>query len=167
MSIMTERPATSHEAVAKLTPMVRKLAHRYARNHRSNDFDDLVQTGYIGLLKAFEKYDPSLGMAFSSYAYSWVSALMNDDRRKTYKTMNNTSSKTVEDAAEQHSYRQDIDNIIDFNKRLERLSTLDRAIVRARAEGYNYRQMSEALTKLGNPITLHQVRNRFLAAMDG
>ena len=34
---------------------------------------DLLQQGYIGLRRAAEKYDPSMGYAFSTYAHRWVS----------------------------------------------------------------------------------------------
>lgn len=33
---------------------------------------DLLQQGYIGLRRAAEKYDPSRGYAFSTYAHSWI-----------------------------------------------------------------------------------------------
>ena len=39
---------------------------------RFSDEEDLVQTGYIGLLEAVKKYDPEKGAAFSSYAWSWI-----------------------------------------------------------------------------------------------
>jgi RNA polymerase nonessential primary-like sigma factor len=33
---------------------------------------DRLQDGYFGLLTAVEKYDPSMGFAFSTYAYQWI-----------------------------------------------------------------------------------------------
>ncbi len=35
-------------------------------------YEDLVQEGYIGLIKAQERYDPSFGTKFSTYATWWV-----------------------------------------------------------------------------------------------
>ena len=53
------------ELVARMLPLAKRLAWRY-RDHE--DYDDLVQVASCGLLKAIERYDPSLGHAFSTYA---------------------------------------------------------------------------------------------------
>jgi len=47
--------------------LVRQVANRMV--HRcSLDFDDLVQIGHLGLIKAVERFDPNAGYAFSSFA---------------------------------------------------------------------------------------------------
>lgn len=50
--------------------LVRQLARRFARQGES--FDDLVQAGSIGLLKAVDGFDPDLGFRFSAYAAATV-----------------------------------------------------------------------------------------------
>ena len=47
--------------------LVQQVAGRMV--HRcSLDFDDLVQIGHLGLIKAVERFDPDIGYAFSSFA---------------------------------------------------------------------------------------------------
>ena len=47
--------------------LVRQVASRLV--HRCTlDFDDLVQIGHLGLIKAVERFDPGTGYAFSSFA---------------------------------------------------------------------------------------------------
>jgi len=46
------------------------LARRYYS--KSIPYEDLVQEGYIGLIKAQEKYDPTFGTKFSTYATWWI-----------------------------------------------------------------------------------------------
>lgn len=36
------------------------------------DFDDLFQSGVIGLIKALDKYDLNKGASFSTYAFNWI-----------------------------------------------------------------------------------------------
>ena len=51
--------------------LVQQVASRMV--HRcSLDFDDLVQIGHLGLIKAVERFDPDTGYAFSSFAVPLV-----------------------------------------------------------------------------------------------
>lgn len=47
-------------------PLVRGLARRYAR--RGEPLEDLIQVGTIGLIKAVDRFDPSLGHKLVSFA---------------------------------------------------------------------------------------------------
>ena len=47
-------------------PLVHRLCKRFVRSGEL--FDDLVQVGTIGLLKAIQKYDPNRGTEFKTYA---------------------------------------------------------------------------------------------------
>ena len=56
--------------IEKYLNLVNKFAREYA--NRGMDFQDLVQEGNIGLIKAVDKYDASYGTKFSTYAYWWI-----------------------------------------------------------------------------------------------
>ena len=47
--------------------LVHKVVHRYVKKC-SEPYDDLYQVGFIGLLKAVDRFDPKLENAFSSFA---------------------------------------------------------------------------------------------------
>jgi RNA polymerase sigma-B factor len=59
-------PATLEQLVVRFTPLVRKLALRYART--SEPLEDLEQVGSLGLVKAIDRFDPERGFAFTSFA---------------------------------------------------------------------------------------------------
>ena len=51
-------------------PLVVSVASRF--RHSELTFDDLIQEGIIGLLKAAEKYDPKRGTRFGTLAVWWI-----------------------------------------------------------------------------------------------
>jgi RNA polymerase sigma-B factor len=58
--------AARDELIARFLPLARQLARRYQRGNEP--LDDLIQVASIGLVKAVDRFDPSRGAAFSSYA---------------------------------------------------------------------------------------------------
>jgi RNA polymerase sigma-B factor len=52
--------------VERFLPLARQLARRYERQDES--LDDLLQVASMGLVKAIDRFDPSRGTAFSSFA---------------------------------------------------------------------------------------------------
>jgi RNA polymerase sigma-B factor len=62
----TERATLRDRLVETQLPLVIYLARRfYGRNE---PMDDLIQVGTIGLIKAIDRFDPSRGLEFSTYA---------------------------------------------------------------------------------------------------
>jgi RNA polymerase sigma-B factor len=54
------------ELVRSHLPLVRAMARRYSG--RGEEFDDLVQVGALGLIKASGRFDQNRGVAFASFA---------------------------------------------------------------------------------------------------
>jgi RNA polymerase sigma-B factor len=55
--------------------LVRKIAYRVAAQC-AEPFSDLEQMGYFGLVKAIERFDPTTGNAFSSFAVPYIQGAM-------------------------------------------------------------------------------------------
>lgn len=52
--------------IERFLPLARKLARRYAG--ANEPYEDLVQVASLGLVKAVERFDPTRGFAFTSFA---------------------------------------------------------------------------------------------------
>ena len=62
--------AAKQEMIERNLRLVHWLARRY--RGRGAAYDDLVQEGTIGLVRAVEKFDHRHGLKFSTYAVSWI-----------------------------------------------------------------------------------------------
>ncbi|MCT7987980.1 RNA polymerase sigma factor SigF [Laspinema olomoucense] len=51
--------------------LVRKIAHRVS-HQCAEPYEDLEQIGYLGLIRAIERFEPSQGCAFSSFAVPYI-----------------------------------------------------------------------------------------------
>jgi RNA polymerase primary sigma factor len=68
--IMARIDQAKHEMVKANLRLVLSIAKRY--RGRGMSFDDLIQEGNLGLLKAVGRYDHTKGNRFSTYATWWV-----------------------------------------------------------------------------------------------
>ena len=64
---------STQDLCVKNQRLVDKYAAAYSKKYRHHlDFEDLEQVGFVGLLKAAQKFDIKLGYSFSTYAVWWI-----------------------------------------------------------------------------------------------
>lgn len=79
-NVLLERPNSEEaqlaksEIVEKNMKLVASIASKFSK--RGLDFEELMQEGVVGLLKAIEKFDVTRGYKFSTYATFWVAQTM-------------------------------------------------------------------------------------------
>lgn len=59
-------PAVREQLVGQYTALVRSLARRFAG--RGEPLEDLEQVGYLGLIAAIDRFEPELGLEFTTFA---------------------------------------------------------------------------------------------------
>lgn len=62
----TKDPRRLNRLVERFTPLVKSAVRPYL--NRGEAFDDLVQVGMVGLVKALERFDPSYPQGFGAFA---------------------------------------------------------------------------------------------------
>ncbi len=68
--------AAMETLLAENAGLVGKLCKFYARQARHCEYEDLMQCGRLGLVRAIEKFNPSNGARFSTYAHTWIRQTM-------------------------------------------------------------------------------------------
>lgn len=68
--------AALHRLIRAYQRLAVSMAGRFRRHDVS--YDDLIQQGMLGLMRAAEKFDPENGARFSTYAIWWIRASMQD-----------------------------------------------------------------------------------------
>jgi RNA polymerase sigma factor (sigma-70 family) len=63
-------PRAREEMIERFMPLVVSLARSF--RVEGLDFADVVQEGYVGLLRALERFDPDRGVPFAAYAIPWI-----------------------------------------------------------------------------------------------
>src|SRR5690606_34015644 len=77
---MSERE--EHEFVSEHEPLVRSIATRIRAELQLNvQLEDLIAYGYTGLLQARERFEPSRGVRFTTFAYYRVRGAIPDGVR--------------------------------------------------------------------------------------
>ncbi|MDB9525902.1 RNA polymerase sigma factor SigF [Oscillatoria sp. CS-180] len=66
-----KQPKLRNRLVSLNLGLVRREAHRWIRQS-DESFDDLMQVGSLGLIRAIERFDLSKGYAFSSFAIPYI-----------------------------------------------------------------------------------------------
>lgn len=76
-------PEAREKLLAQNLRLVHHVARQLANTLRGDvDFDDLVSAGTIGLINAIENFDPSRGLAFSTFAAPRIRGAILDDLRR-------------------------------------------------------------------------------------
>jgi RNA polymerase sigma-B factor len=65
------RSAACEMLVTRYQPLVRSCARKYWNGPESAD--ELMQVGYVGLMKAINKFDPEVGVSLAAYAFPSIS----------------------------------------------------------------------------------------------
>lgn len=70
------------QVIVENIPLVKNIASKFNVSNIGIDYDDLVSIGVMGLMDAYDKYDESKGVKFSTYATLRIKSHIIDEIRK-------------------------------------------------------------------------------------
>jgi RNA polymerase sigma factor for flagellar operon FliA len=90
-------PLTRDRLLREYLPLVRNVASRMAAGFpKSVEYNDLVNTGVIGLIEAFNNFDPDRGVKFETYAVPRIRGAILDELRALDWVPRSTRAKSRE-----------------------------------------------------------------------
>lgn len=90
-------PNTRDNLLREYLPLVKNVASRMAIGFpKSVEYNDLVNTGVIGLIEAFNNYDPARGVKFETYAVPRIRGAILDELRALDWVPRSTRAKSRE-----------------------------------------------------------------------
>ena len=90
-------PYTRDKLLQEYLPLVKNVASRMAIGFpKSVEFNDLVNTGVIGLIEAFNNFDPARGVKFETYAVPRIRGAILDELRALDWVPRSTRAKSRE-----------------------------------------------------------------------
>ena len=96
--MMAESEGSKLDLAAAYIPLLWSLAYRLVSNRSAAE--ELVQAGYMGLLSAIEKYDPTRCARLITYAFPWILGEMKRVLREMYDTRKDASLDRLDSTQE-------------------------------------------------------------------
>lgn len=130
-----------------------KLVINYAKNFNIHgvSFEDLLQEGNLGLIRASEKFDPSKGHKFSTYATWWI--------RQSFIHLVKTQSKTIRLPSHIHNSLTKLKKVNEeFEFRNNRDATLQEL---SELTGLSERSIEQLYESRVDPVPLEMFVNEF------
>lgn len=150
------------------------LVHHTIRKHHytpANDMtnEDLFQIGCIGLVKAAEKFDPSRGGKFSTYAVNWIRSEIGR-AMVVYTRQKNTAQRPLRlDAkiadteitlGESITSNDDVEGNVIANETAKRALEMEPVIARMLLKGHNQKEIAKELGMTHQNVSLRVISMR-------
>lgn len=143
----------------KLKPLIYKLSHNY---NNCEEFEDLTQIAYLGLIKAYNSYDYTKGVVFETYAAVVIRNNFFLTFRKTKKlneveSLQSNKSKEgielLETLNDKINYENFVLNKIAINKVISEAKEIDKQIIFLKKKGLSYTDISNKINLSENAIS--------------
>ena len=146
----------SNEEIDKYSNLIYSLTH-YFEGYKNKE--DLYQVGIIGLIEAYQKYDPNYNVKFSTYAYPYIlgemKKLVREDKgikiSRSITNLNNKIDKAKNILSQKLNREPSIYELSNF------LEVSEEEIIEALKTINIMQSIDEPINSEGKEMTLHEV----------
>tara|TARA_B100001063_G_C16735076_1_gene541528 strand:+ start:1094 stop:1681 length:588 start_codon:yes stop_codon:yes gene_type:complete len=151
-------PQYTHDLAREHFRLVPYFAKPFIKKHKLGkyDRDELLQEGYIGLIYACRKYDPSFNVELSTYSSYWIRSYIGKYLKKKHNTQE-PSPLIMETYIER--IHHDYEAAIDLRLAMESLEPWDYDFIRKRFfDKMTIKQMAIEYNLTRNTVSKHSTR---------
>ena len=143
------------ELVEENERLLYSIIHRYFPNYPEKE--DLMQVGVVGLMKAYENYDPTMGAKLTTYAYPYIYGEMKRFVRENHgiKVSRNLSILNLKLEKASLLMAQSLHREPTISELSNYLGISESEIVEARKSMLPVQSIDEPITCDGKEMTLH------------
>ena len=146
----------SNEEIDKYSNLIYSLTH-YFEGYKNKE--DLYQVGIIGLIEAYQKYDPNYNVKFSTYAYPYIlgemKKLVREDKgikiSRSITNLNNKIDKAKNILSQRLNREPSIYELANF------LEVIEEEIIEALKTINIMQSIDEPINSEGKEMTLHEL----------
>ena len=146
----------SNEEIDKYSNLIYSLTH-YFEGYKNKE--DLYQVGIIGLIEAYQKYDPNYNVKFSTYAYPYIlgemKKLVREDKgikiSRSITNLNNKIDKAKNILSQRLNREPSIYELANF------LEVSEEEIIEALKTINIMQSIDEPINSEGKEMTLHEL----------
>jgi len=158
-----DREKLNQELIMHHVRMVFNMAKNYAKT--TDDFDDLIGRGFLGLSEAAAKFDIDAGIVFSTYAYFWIKKRLLEDFYKDHTKINNSaislSAQLSSDTDDKNTLENYVNTMIDDT--VVSSNTLSNDVVDSILKNETYSMLSKMLMDISNNEQTTELDKKIIA----
>ena len=103
-----EQQPDLEKTIQKYLPLISKIVDQISLSHRQYEKEDMIHTGVLGLIDAFQRFDSQKGIPFQHYAKWRIKGTIIDEMRKNGRVSRDKMKKIKQYYQTQNDLRQQL-----------------------------------------------------------
>ena len=107
-NVVYEQQPDLEKTIQKYLPLISKIVDQISLSHTQYEKEDMIHTGVLGLIDAFQRFDSQKGIPFQHYAKWRIKGTIIDEMRKNGRVSRDKMKKIKQYSQTQNDLRQQL-----------------------------------------------------------